>query len=811
MERLFGQEISESLKRRFRSLGFYIAAAILLVVSLICAFSGQALFNLLGYEFSMLISLVLSQIIAIITATEASHLHNGAQLKKFKSSEFMLAFMARRASIFIILFVLAAIPLIVLALNSFRVINCNLLQGLWFYLLIPVITGCASILITFAFTLFSGGNAKRGYVLFLIYSILTILVTLWKLYAGPRVSFYNFVFGAIVLFNYNPVVSINQSFILSRAVVIVFANLMFIFAVLGYDRAKSRVMFKSLFQSPFTSPHRLLVTLISGLSLIFLIVMYIYKGQLGIDVDLRYLNKIMDGRLPGKGIELRFPSDSAIAGEMERVLKEHEWHYAAIVNELQLQKPPKVISYIYRTREQKTRLTGVGGSVFAKPWNAMIHVEYSHDDVMALRHELTHILAGEFGAPVFKASWQTGLSEGLSEAIEWEAGSLTHHQWAQSIVKGQIDNRASPIYTMKNTGFWSQRVTVSYFISGSFVRWLIDTYGIDKFKTVFHNAKLNFSDKLYTRAYGKSLEQLTQEWLEFLKTVPESPEGLKMALFSFQRPAFAEQRCSHEVAERSAKVSFALQTGQYKKALEDSDALMKFQPDDPYHGWGKIAALEGLKRYDEALKLASELMAHPKSNDGFRAQLIWKRANILAKKERWSECKTEVQQQIKISIQDWMKRDGIIKLATLEHPSEELRRLIFKGLDDQVGNANYYFQKAQTIDPKFWAVPYLVARRLQINREYDEAVKQYKAFLAMDKIGPIFEKEADLSLLDCAFRSEQYELAWLWTDTILTKKSYILTEKEKFDVPRWKDRIAWMWLDTGHKLIELNMIELHGN
>ena len=84
MERLFGQELRETLIRRFRSPGVWIASAILLVLSLVCAFSGQALLNLLGYEYSMLISLVLSQIAGNIAANEASHFYKGALLKKFR-------------------------------------------------------------------------------------------------------------------------------------------------------------------------------------------------------------------------------------------------------------------------------------------------------------------------------------------------------------------------------------------------------------------------------------------------------------------------------------------------------------------------------------------------------------------------------------------------------------------------------------------------------------------------------------------------------------------------------------------------------
>lgn len=807
MEKIFKEEFNGCLKRWFKSKSLYFAALFLLLISLACSFSGEAMLNLLGYEFSMLISLFLSQIIALITAHEISHLQIGIDLKKFKDREFSLILLARSRALILILIFLSVIPLVVLLLNSFNVINCNILQGVWFYILIPVITGWCALLMTISFTLFFKGNAKRGYLLFLAYSTLTILVTLWKLYAGPRVGFFNFILGSVVLFNYNTIVPINQPFLLARSIAFTFAHLLFFLSFLGYERNRPGVSFKGLLKSPITDAKRFLLTGINMMIIIYLVILFIHKGPLSIDINNAYLNKLMDGRLVGKGIELRFPSDSPITGEIERILKEHEWHYARIVEELKLENPPVVTSYIYPTRAQKTELTGVGGSVFAKPWMAKIHVEYSDYDIRALKHELTHILAGEFGKSIVNISLQTGMCEGLSEAIEWDAGSLTHHQWAQSILKVDIDNRASPINTMTNEGFWSQRITVSYYISGSFVRWLMDTYGVDKFKVCFYEQKLFFSDKPYVKTYGKTLEELAKEWLAFLETYPEADEGTALAKYMFQRPAFTEQRCSHEVAERNSEASKALQHKQYKKALKDYNALMTFQPDDPYHGWGKISALVGLEKYDQALKLTSELIEHPKSNDGFKAQLLRRRGIILAKQKRWSDCRVEIQKAFDSAISASMKRDSLIKLAILDHESDELRQLMFKALDTATSEPRFYYQQSLMIDSNFWPAVYLIGRSLWIDGEYEESVDFLKRFLSMDGYDEMFRKEADLTLIESAFRSEQYELGYLWTNNVFDK-NYKMSEAEKAKVLKWKDRFEWMYADLGRDLNELNIYNL---
>ena len=237
---------------------------------------------------------------------------------------------------------------------------------------------------------------------------------------------------------------------------------------------------------------------------------------------------------------------------------------------------------------------------------------------------------------------------------------------------------------------------------------------------------------------------------------------------------------------------------------------MKFQPNDPYHGWGKISALVGLENYDQALKVASELMEHPKSNDGFKAQLLRRRGIILAKQQRWSDCRREIQKALDNSISASMKRDSLIKLAILDHESDELRRLMFKALDTGTSEPRFYYQQALMIDSNFWPAVYLIGRSLWIDGEYEESVTFLKRFLLMDNYDEMFRKEADITLIESAFRSEQYELGYLWTNNVF-HKSYDLSEAEKAKILKWKDRFEWTYSDLGRNLNELNMYNLKDN
>ena len=56
-------------------------------------------------------------------------------------------------------------------------------------------------------------------------------------------------------------------------------------------------------------------------------------------------------------------------------------------------------------------------------------------------------------------------------------------------------------------------INLTYAQSASFVKYLIEKYGLEKFKDFF------FNYKLYDEVYGKKLAALETEWLEYIQTV----------------------------------------------------------------------------------------------------------------------------------------------------------------------------------------------------------------------------------------------------------------------------------------------------
>jgi hypothetical protein len=73
---------------------------------------------------------------------------------------------------------------------------------------------------------------------------------------------------------------------------------------------------------------------------------------------------------------------------------------------------------------------------------------------------------------------------------------------------------------LDSSGFRSGDYTIAYPEAGSFVRYLIDTYGIGQLKNFF--ASSSYSDSIaeiktkFQSIYGISINDVEQDWLNFL-------------------------------------------------------------------------------------------------------------------------------------------------------------------------------------------------------------------------------------------------------------------------------------------------------
>ena len=137
-----------------------------------------------------------------------------------------------------------------------------------------------------------------------------------------------------------------------------------------------------------------------------------------------------------------------------------------------------------------------------------------------------------------------GVVEGIAVAADWRVRELTVHGWTKAMqALGLMPDLRKSLDIL---GFWSISSSRAYTVAGSFLRYLVDTYGIDKFWVLY--ASNNFE-----RAYERPLDELVTEWEGFLEKIPLPKDDLLMAEHRFKRPGIFQKVCPHVSANTAAR------------------------------------------------------------------------------------------------------------------------------------------------------------------------------------------------------------------------------------------------------------------
>jgi hypothetical protein len=216
-----------------------------------------------------------------------------------------------------------------------------------------------------------------------------------------------------------------------------------------------------------------------------------------------------------------YQKDSTAERGIELIAKVSEESFSKIVKTLKLKKDfPKIKYFLYETNEDKLRATGDEGNANTNRVKFEIHAVYN-DEVKAVGpHEIVHLLTNHLGVPSYV------LSEGLAESFEdyWtnetngELRRLNHDDWVKEFLNTK---KYIPIVNLfDDSRFWDYDDTISYPESGSFVKYLIKTYGVDKILGLYKDIKRKDSVQkdlsTFRKIIGKELTEVEKDWLRNL-------------------------------------------------------------------------------------------------------------------------------------------------------------------------------------------------------------------------------------------------------------------------------------------------------
>ena len=505
---------------------FFTAAGILAAASI--ALLRLPLLNYLGYEFSAAVALLLPFVTGVYTMRALTRRWPaGASLTSQVFTESVRDLLVQNAALLLIPFAAALA-------NGILVKNCSYGEGMLAYILLPIVTSLWLV----ALSTFCAALLGRPYRWYAGTIALVLVHPLFLGYFTPAVYSYNFVYGYFPGLTYDESLYLSWPLMLFRYLTFLAAALLLLVAEFAMSYAPVGSGFRGLWgtlkQLRF---HRQGRTIILAVAL-QLALGWIFRVQLGFESTSTSIERALDGSVTTAHFDIHYAPESFTKEELRWVAAMHEFRYEQVRADLRVSSEPRIASFLYPDASVKRRFIGAGNTNIAKPWRSEIHLNADSWSV-ALKHELVHVIAGEFGMPVIRAHYNTGLVEGLATAVDDDFGNRSLNEYAAAMIRFGIVDQPSAL--IRFTGFASQTSSVSYVAMGSFCQFLLRVYGVDRFKEVYHGGAPE-------KTYGRSYDELLAAWEDSLRAINVPDAWRAHVEYVFRRPSIFAKTCARAVA-----------------------------------------------------------------------------------------------------------------------------------------------------------------------------------------------------------------------------------------------------------------------
>ncbi len=198
--------------------------------------------------------------------------------------------------------------------------------------------------------------------------------------------------------------------------------------------------------------------------------------------------------------------------ELERIAEIQEDIFDFVSGFLGVEYTKKIGYYLHPSREEfKSFAGGYVGESGKVHWLCEMCGTHYCTNWKGDPHEITHILSFEIGLP------STLFMEGL--AIYVSDVYFGEESYSRSKILLENDAVVPPSDLVRSLDFREHDPVVSYNVAGSFVAFMIETYGIERFLRLYSESPTTYAsiDMNTERIYGKSFEDLENEWISFLQ------------------------------------------------------------------------------------------------------------------------------------------------------------------------------------------------------------------------------------------------------------------------------------------------------
>lgn len=224
--------------------------------------------------------------------------------------------------------------------------------------------------------------------------------------------------------------------------------------------------------------------------------------------------------------EIHYYQHSTAERELNSLAQDRERAYAKIVEFLGATGSPgdkKILLFLFEDQKTKFLDTGTIGLGFANGVNTIGEV-YNKKQHCDPYHEPTHILMGPYGDP--PAILNEGVATYMSERLGG-ASSLRYLGGRTRALYGRVRDlkqkgewiSLQELFTYTDIGSQGNRTVLAYVEVGAFVKYLIETYGKEKFLEAFkklissEDPEIRRQNQLeLERIYGAPLQKLEGDW-----------------------------------------------------------------------------------------------------------------------------------------------------------------------------------------------------------------------------------------------------------------------------------------------------------
>ncbi len=740
-----------------------VAGAVAIGLAVIVAFI--PLFNLVGYESAALFGAVLGLLSTGLTV----HAVTSGAVESPLSSDRTVRPVADFATLFVVHLALAIGPLLVLSLNGLRVPNCDWGVGLAFWGLIVVPAILIGQTAGWLATAVADGLRVLPWVIAFGIPLISAVALITHLGTNPPIIGHEWFIGYFGGSIYDEALAVPASLIAYRGLNIVAVVGIIAALEAAYDFYRDR---------PAIWP-----VVIAVIAAVVVAVGMHYQAHFGIGIDGDFVAEELGGKVESEHFVIYYPDRTDQNERLEQMVADHEYRYHQMREffgtDPVAERGEKLTSYVYGDRDTKQALMGARNTMVAKLWLHEMHILWGNTGDSMLAHELAHIFTEPFGAGPLSLSTQwgigvnMGLVEGVAVAAEWPVGELSPHEASAAMRRLGIDPELTDI--VGAGGFWSEASGPAYTAMGSFVRYLIDTEGIEAFKEAYPTGD-------FRGAYGVEVDELVDGWQEYVDAIELTDQQQSVAEDRYDRRSIFARDCARAIAELHRQARSAARSGD-GRAHEYYRRLLELDPDrtTARRQWARL--LIDTEQYSRAMEVI-EAQDRDALSDVQRGRFLEVEGDILWSQGHLDEARHAYGRALDAGMPTGRQRSLVLKRRLVEDGDERGRTyLVERPSDAEAMHLLMQWRQASPGDP---VAAYLVGRLLWNRHLYAGAIGHLEEAAGQLDFD-VLDAEALLMLGESLHHEDRFEEA----QAIFEQLSDSQMTRYREHARLWLDRLQW--------------------